>query len=1252
MLKVVQIENALKALNPAGFQRLCDLYLKARGYKGINSIGLVIGADKVLQGTPDTLFAQPDGRYIFAEYSTQQGGLAGKFEADLTNCFNPEKTGVPVDRIHEVILCHNFRLNSEEQYGLTEICRSHGVLLSIYGLSRIAYDLYQKFPGLAKDFLGIEVDTGQIVMVEEFITAYSKSIFATPLNTTFRFRNDEIEQALSLLESENLILIVGHAGVGKTRFALECLRRYADAHPEAQVRCIYNRGADLFEDVRVHFSPPGHYVILVDDTNRVSGFKYILQLLHDHRNDQKIKVVATVRDYALDKATEDARPFSRVAPVELTPLKEEEIKGIVRTEYNIQNSLYLERILDIAQGNPRVAIMAAAIAEREQTLQSIDNVSALYDEYFHSMREELGDFTDPTLLQVAGLIAFFRAVDRSNGELMGAISDAFGIDPQEFWRAAQLLHKVEAVDMYEEEVVRVSDQVLSTYLFYLSVFQERKLDFATLLECFFPRYRHKVIDAINPVLSAFDRKLVREQLQSYVDRAWSVMQQREDANDLWHLMDVFWFVKQTETLLYVRERIRSLQPELRPLSELTFAPGSQIAPQASILSILDNFRYVGEAERRIALTLLVDYLEKRPAEVPLLIRILAERFGIDRHSHLYGFCVERSVIDVLWERTDAGTNELVSRLFLVVAEAYLHTHFRTHESKNNATVTIYQFDVPDTKELLELRQTIWSRVFVLYSLQSLQEPVLELFQKHTQAELRSASYDIIVKEASRLQEFFKTALDPRVYRHCVVVHDYLDMLERVGVEVNEELKAYFTNETFALSELLFDDRKERRELGWQEYQKLQQERLTIYTEKFTAADFEVFFARCNAILDQSVRSQSEFQVQMRVGDVLMNLADRDALLYERVLDNYLHSGNTLNLGPWVLAAKLIEVNGPDQAYEILSKGEYPGQVIWLFGYFRVLPPQAVTRERLQQLFELYEKATANDVVRDMDSLLKFTPVDEMVVIRVTRILIEKATADPGFGYTLSSMFAHPSELGAKLPEIFAQEIDLMKQAYFIACTVEPHTDYDGHAFNMILDLDPGFAGEWVTWKYKGKEWLSRYDDSRDYSFLWRRGDFATVIPLVIKAAHTASPMPFDPFSYLDVFFTTGEGDSKAQILRDRQDIVLDSLIEEHHTNLEFLQTLFGIISNLGAERRRGRIVTFLRYNQTFEAFTDLPLEPHSWSWSGSAVPMFQGRVDFFESLLPFLNTVELLQHKQRIEQKIQYLREDMEREKKKDFMSD
>ena len=48
------------------------------------------------------------------------------------------------------------------------------------------------------------------------------------------------------------------------------------------------------------------------------------------------------------------------------------------------------------------------------------------------------------------------------------------------------------VDLYENEVVRISDQVLSTYLFYLAFFKEKIIIFSDILQNYFPDYRAKI----------------------------------------------------------------------------------------------------------------------------------------------------------------------------------------------------------------------------------------------------------------------------------------------------------------------------------------------------------------------------------------------------------------------------------------------------------------------------------------------------------------------------------------------------------------------------------------------------------------------------------------------------------------------------------------------------------------------------------------------------------------------------------------
>ena len=223
--------------------------------------------------------------------------------------------------------------------------------------------------------------------------------------------DEEINRVLQGLEESDLVIISGRAGVGKSRLALECCRRFKELHQEFKVRCIYNRGLDLFEDLRVHFLEPGSFLVFVDDANRVSRFDYIIHLLQDQREeDQRIKVIATVRNYAVEKIRNEAKSYGGLVEVEVQPLQEKEIKQLVEDEYGIKNHFFLDRISEIAKGNPRLAIMAAEVTKRDGKLQSIRNVTQLYDDYFVSVRkdlEELGRSTE--LLKGASIVTFFAS---------------------------------------------------------------------------------------------------------------------------------------------------------------------------------------------------------------------------------------------------------------------------------------------------------------------------------------------------------------------------------------------------------------------------------------------------------------------------------------------------------------------------------------------------------------------------------------------------------------------------------------------------------------------------------------------------------------------------------------------------------------------------------------------------------------------------------------------------------------------------
>ena len=711
MSKINQIEKRLLEIDGGTFQKLADAYLHKKDYEQINPIGSVVGADKTRKGTPDTFIPLPNGKYVFAEYTTQQEKVFEKLQGDLEKCFDEAKTGISRSKIEEIVFCHTSTLPPEQREYLFKECQNRGININIFGIGTISYDLYQKYPGLARDFLGVEVDTGQIVSPGEFVATYNKSKFSTRLDTSFRFRKDEAGQALQALEESDLLVISGRAGIGKSRFALECCERFAKTHPEYKIRCVFNRGPDLFEDLRVHFSEPGSFLIFVDDANRISRFDYITQLLCELREDQYIKVIATVRDYAVEQVREAAKHYGTHMEIEIPVMQDDEIKQFVEGEFEIRNGHYLDRIADIAKGNPRLAVMAAQIAKQENTLQSISDVTTLYEEYFSSIQRDLAEIHQPSLLKVAGIIVFFRSVDRSNKEMMKAIETAFGIPDHVFWEAAQRLHELELFDMYENEVVRVADQVLATYLFYLSFFKEKVADFGTLLERFFPGLRSRFVDAINPILSAFNSQAIIDAMRPHIDQVWERMEKAGNEEEFLFLMQTFWYMKRTDALLYIRKRIEELPLEPINPADLDFK-AVQDPKEPSLLGILGLFRYVEDDAFRTALELMLDYLMKQQKKLPHVLYLLTESLCFTHKDYLRGFSIQRAVVEVLWKRASDG-HDLFGRLFLSVAEKFLHTRFHTTEAKGNKAITIINFEIPLTPELRELRKTIWTGLFRL-----------------------------------------------------------------------------------------------------------------------------------------------------------------------------------------------------------------------------------------------------------------------------------------------------------------------------------------------------------------------------------------------------------------------------------------------------------------------------------------------------------------------------------------------------------
>jgi hypothetical protein len=208
-------------------------------------------------------------------------------------------------------------------------------------------------------------------------------------------------------------------------------------------------------------------------------------------------------------------------------------------------------------------------------------------------------------------------------------------------------------------------------------------------------------------------------------------------------------------------------------------------------------------------------------------------------------------------------------------------------------------------------------------------------------------------------------------------------------------------------------------------------------------------------------------------------------------------------------------------------------------------------------------------------------------------------------------------------------------------------------FANILNIDSEFIFEYIDWIYEQKDIASDFHDRGSYSFIWRRDDYEQLISRIIKYIHSLENKKIFPSHFIMArFFILKETDKDNVDLRKRQDNLLSSLVEIEHKDIEFMKLIFNITTQLSYETRRQLVAIFLKNNSKFEDFNKLPLEPTSWSYTNSAVPMYQGRMDYFESLLPLLSGLKFLQHRKYIEGYINDYRQQVEIEKKKDFMEE
>jgi hypothetical protein len=622
----------------------------------------------------------------------------------------------------------------------------------------------------------IDEPTGQLVSIDEFVQYYnngSQSI-ATPLDNPFLFRENELSQFINTLEKENFIVLSGKAGIGKTRIAIEGLKKFQAQNPNYEIYSLLNRHISLFKDLRNHFENNGQYILFIDDANRIEHFREILGFCKTNTN---LKIVLTIRDYSME-FVDELIPYTKITTLRINDtLERKEIESIIsRPPFSINDFTTRDKILNIADGNPRIAIMLIRLVKQDKNIQLLSNIGQLFELYYRTFINDNQEFSKPINIRCLGLISFFDGLPTNKKETTLPILEKHNISIDEFISSTNTLTNLELLEN-QYDFVKISEQNIGFYLLYRAFFKDSSLSFYDLLINHFQidtkrRFKDKII-AVNNIYG-FDT--VSEYIKTHLEQYWETI--KTDENLSFAFLSVFWIYLQDLTLSYLHTQINSTEY-------------SKTNDNNNILiSLLSDF-YNIPSKLNDALELSWQFIKTTPTTLNPLIEAINTNLSLDFIDRNNLFYRQNSLFKSINKNFDENP-KLYFDIFYALAKNFLTQTQLNYGSKNSFDYPIYKVNTESFYD--NTRTIVWTTINSNKNIEKCLDILEQYSQSISQFHIKTLEHDFPF--------FYKIALSifsPKSFIHCKVIQQIICEYSMKEVRFTKDLSKLsnlFTNPTY------------------------------------------------------------------------------------------------------------------------------------------------------------------------------------------------------------------------------------------------------------------------------------------------------------------------------------------------------------------------------------------------------------------------------------------------------------------------
>ena len=1228
MVKVKAIQQKILGLGGGEYQELMNAYLyKKHKYTNITCLGSEAGTSKTTPGIPDTYVEMENGKYVLIMYGTVKKQSFDKIKTDFEDAFNEDKSFISEERIEKVICCYtsnNISIGQREK--LKRIFKGKSV--ELIGIDDLSYDLANNYQSIANAYLGIAVDSGQFYTIDEFIEKHDKKSTNAPINIDFVERNEK-DEVLNSIEENDVVLIVGKAGTGKTKIAIEVCKEYISKNKKFKCLCIKNNGNDIYQDLIDYIDAKQDYLLFIDDINEMKIVKSFFDFVEDKKDCAKIKIVATIRDYLIDNVLGKISNYYEPKIYVLDKMEDEKIKQIVENTFSIRNQKYQEKILEISNGNPRLAVLAAK-GIREGKIETLNNVVDIFQKYYCPVIKE-NDLNEEDI-KVLFIISLLGPINIENDNIINIITK-FGIEKDVFVDIIKKLNKLELVDYFEGKATKTSDQNFSNYIVYKTLIEDKLISISELIVKLYPQCFLKIIDAINMIDSIFYNVESGEYICSEIKELWSKEPYLSDPRFLIY----FYNVDRIKALKIIKNEIDSCKINKINLKELDFNKKKNYQKiDDKRIDILSSFKY-GEYEDE-AIDLLIEYYKKRPDLIMDFYFAFTANSGIDENSNTNKYAYEIKVIDKFMDaikQNDEYKFNLSYLLLKILADYLKYDRQIAKRARKKMTINLIRIRFQNNEETYNFRKKVLETLNELYKNDETKEIVDEILVNYDIYPSETEAKCIFEKDIENINKIFDMWKTPNLIE-CSILEDFEELCEKANIDIPIVIHKYNENLQYIMLKTLSGDRKYIKK--WEEAEANRKEKVISLIKDYEVKDYSMLFKSCKEC-EAFTERLNLYRISNSIIDIFIYVVKNKNDDLIDIFNEYIKNNAPFTIRPEVLIYNILQNNNEEKILKILLTNEYEKKYIFLNAFYSVT--NNIKDKYIENLLSLLDDQSKNDNVYllDFNSLLKYEKIRSGTIEKYCEKLIELF---PDNSFVLSKLFENIYALEQKrIDDIINsfENIDILEDVYIAASNY--HIDFDGSFGSSLLKKDENFIDKFID----NMDNFSKNSSQTEkiISNMWLSDNYEHYID---RAYAILERKTFYDFEDNKLFYK-----DKNEIMEKKEEWI-KKYIENNSKEMDKMIKIFNVINNSFDSKKKSYILQFLSLNKSIEDFKHIPLFTYFSSWTHSEIPLIEKKINYLENIKTDINGIDFIEHIEYINSIIEGLKREINDIKIREYLED